>query len=164
MDWQTSTIAWGVAARHFRGASSCVIDSPPVTVFGLPYRFFARLHLVVESVEIELCIDGPHPQYEVALRAVSISSEISGGTCVAKDLEIKGHARSIPVTSDINTRSVGKSKFDFERDASDNDEGDRNGDTATEVEVTRAMFVDDDVIFYINFDVRKQTFHYLETN
>jgi len=145
------------------GASSCVIDSPSVTVFGVPYRFFARLHLAGESVEVELCIDGPHRQREVALRAVSISAEISDGTdCVAKDLEIKGRARSIPVTSDIN--SVGKSKFVFERDDSDNDEGDRNGDTTTEVEATRAMFIDDDVNFYINFDVSKQTIHYLGTN
>ena len=151
-----------MAARHFRGASSCVIDSPSVTVFGLPYRFFARLHLVVESVEIELCIDGPHPQHDVKLRAVSISSEISGGTdCVAKDLEIKGRARSIAVASDIN--SVGKSNFFFERDDSDNDEGDRSGDTTTEVEAKRAMFIDDDVTFIIKFDVSKKNSHYLET-
>ena len=100
------------------------------------------------------------------MRAVSISSEISDGTdCVAKDLEIKGRARSIPVTSDIN--SVGKSKFVFERDDSvdsDNDEGDRSGDTTTEVEDTRAMFIDDDVTFTIKFDVSKQISHYLETN
>ena len=161
--WQSTRISWDVAARHFMGAPSCVIDSPSVTVFGTPYKFFARLYLAGESVEIELCIDGPHSQHEVALRAVSISATIPDGTeCVAKDLEIKGRARSITVASDIS--SVGKSKFVFERDDSDNDEGDRSGETTTEVEVTRAMFIDDDVTFSIKFDVSKQTSHYLETN
>ena len=167
INWQSTTAHWDVSPRLIAGIENRVIDSPPIPVFGLPYQFFARLHLDGEKVEIELRLqEAQQPngveRPTVLLRDISISIDAGYTLCFAKRLQ-DGEIKAVGPDTD----SVGISAFFYKRRGnevnSSHDGEEIQRVRTTVVEVTRAMIQEesDDAQFTITFDVKKNVEHFL---
>lgn len=179
--WKSASASWRVDPSLITGTESIIIDSPQISVEGIPCNFLARLHLEDDSLKIELCTVDPTLEGVLRpfllFRAISITSMLFDddapgviGTdgpwfeCKADDF---GDSSS-PIRKSPLSRSLGKSTLSMCRkkaEAGPNDEMEKI--LATRRNVLGAEFMDEEhyeeVKFLIDFQVKVEGRQHLLT-
>ena len=119
LHWKSASVSWTIDPTLVVGTESIIIESPQISVEGIPCNFLARLHLEGESLKIELRIVDPTSEGvrrpSLLFRAISITSTLCAEAideeepwfdCKADDV---GDSSSPIVKSSSSSRSVVKS-------------------------------------------------------